>query len=72
MLWILLIIVSTMSLVQFLLVTADLDDLWVSLIMYTMIVVMCMLSWVQEMRARNVRENYFAQSIMAIELGHIF
>ncbi|KAI1707298.1 e1-E2 ATPase domain-containing protein [Ditylenchus destructor] len=57
-LWALLIGASTLSLLQFFLDTSELVNLWITLILYGMIVVMCTISWYQEMEARKVVRGF--------------
>uniref|UniRef100_A0A915DYZ5 Cation-transporting P-type ATPase N-terminal domain-containing protein n=1 Tax=Ditylenchus dipsaci TaxID=166011 RepID=A0A915DYZ5_9BILA len=57
-LWALLIGASTLSLLQFFLEPSELVNLWITLILYGMIVVMCTISWYQEMEARKVVRGF--------------
>ncbi|KAF7632326.1 Cation_ATPase_N domain-containing protein [Meloidogyne graminicola] len=57
-LWVLLIGASCLSLLQFFLDTSELINLWITLILFGMIFVMCFVSWFQEMRARQVVRGF--------------
>ncbi|KAL3101482.1 hypothetical protein niasHT_020801 [Heterodera trifolii] len=53
-LWALLIGAATLSLLQFFLDTSEMINLYITLILYGMITVMCVLSWFEELRAKKV------------------
>ena len=38
-------------------ISSELINLWITLILFGMIFVMCLVSWFQEMRARQVNNN---------------
>uniref|UniRef100_A0A914BV26 Cation-transporting P-type ATPase N-terminal domain-containing protein n=1 Tax=Acrobeloides nanus TaxID=290746 RepID=A0A914BV26_9BILA len=56
-LWVVLAIASTLTLAGFFANTSDLTSLWVTIILYVMIVVMCFISFYQEREARRVTFN---------------
>ncbi|KAI3420118.1 hypothetical protein GPALN_003443 [Globodera pallida] len=57
-LWALLIGAATLSLLQFFLDTSEMINLYITLILYGMITVMCVVSWLEELRARKVVRGF--------------
>ncbi|KAH7678462.1 CRE-CATP-3 protein, partial [Aphelenchoides avenae] len=57
-LWMLLIAAATLSLLNFFLNMKDVINLYVALILYAMIFIMCTLSWYQQMKARKVVSGF--------------
>ncbi|KAI1703335.1 e1-E2 ATPase domain-containing protein [Ditylenchus destructor] len=72
-LWVLLIFAATLSLLEFILMTKEVVHLWISLILYGMIIVMCTTSWYQEMQARKVVRGFqglLPENCQVIRDGH--
>ncbi|KAL3100665.1 hypothetical protein niasHT_020944 [Heterodera trifolii] len=72
-LWALLIGAATLSLLQFFLDTSDMINLYITLILYGMITVMCVLSWFEALRARKrniVTQQLVVGDIIRIRAGN--
>ncbi|KAI6242092.1 Cation-ATPase-N domain-containing protein [Aphelenchoides fujianensis] len=68
-LWLLMIAAATLSLVGYILDPSDPTTLYVCIILYVMIVVMCTLSWWQEREARKVIRGF--ENLLPINTGVI-